>query len=264
MRSIQFICLLGILLFANTLSAQYIQLIENRGELGVMGGGSYYHGDIASDKLFYQPNFGAFYKKQMNDYVGIRLNYEYLAIGANDIQSSNPYEKARGLKFSRTAHDVSIMGEFYFLKFINGNKRFRFSPYLGFGMGALKTITSTSNYSGASKRTYVYPINLGFKYNVTGPWNIFGEATYRFTNSDNLDFFADSVTYIHPTSGVSYQASSSGNDQYFTTKLGISYNLLEIYGPDKLKKPKKSFFPTMDDKQRKSSKKGIFSFFKRK
>lgn len=264
MRSIQYIFLLSILLFANSLSAQYIQLIENRGEVGIMGGGSYYRGDIASDRLVYKPNFGAFYKKQMNDYVGIRINYEYLAIAANDMQSSNPYEKARGINFSRTAHDVSIMGEFYFLKFINGNKQFRFSPYLGFGMGALKTITTTSSYLTASKRTFVYPINLGFKYNVTGPWNIFAEATYRFTNSDKLDFFADTDTRTPAPGGTTYQASSSGNDQYFTTKLGISYNLLEIYGPDKFKKPKKSFFPTKEEKQFKSNKKGIFRFFRRK
>ena len=35
------------------------------------------------------------------------------------------------------------------------------------------------------------------------------------------------------------QASSSGNDQYFSTKMGISYNFVSIYGPDKPKKPKK-------------------------
>lgn len=250
--------------WANTLPAQYIQLIENRGEVGVMGGGSYYHGDIASDKLFYKPNFGAFYEKQMNDYVGIRLNYEYLAIGANDAQSSNAYDKARGINFSRTAHDVSIMAELNFLKFINGHKQFRFTPYLGFGMGALKTITSTSSYSSASKRTFVYPINLGFKYNVIGPWNIFGEATYRFTNSDKLDFFADTDISTSGSGGATYQASTSGNDQYFSTKLGISYNLLKIYGPEKLKMPKKSLFSTKEEKQVKSNKIGIFRFFKRK
>ncbi len=255
MRSIQYIILLSILLYANSLSAQYIQLIENRGEVGVMGGGSYYHGDIASDKLFYQPNFGAFYKKQLNDYVGVRVSYEYIALGANDLQSSNSYDTKRGLHFERVAHDVSIMGEFNFLKFINGNRHFRFTPYLGFGFGGWKTIKGSSNNPNANtKRTFVYPINIGFKYNISGPWNIFGEATYRFTNSDKIDYFSDLDAYQPAGSINKFQASTSGNDQYFSAKLGISYDLLKIYGPEKAKKEKHSA----------SNKKGLFRFFKRK
>lgn len=133
MRRIHLILLWACLLIANTVAAQYIQLLENKGEIGVMGGGSYYRGDIASDQLFFKPNFGLFYKKQLNDYVGVRLTYEYVALGANDLQSNNAYDYKRGLFFERTAHEVNIMGEFYFLKFISGNKNYRYTPYLGFG-----------------------------------------------------------------------------------------------------------------------------------
>jgi hypothetical protein len=243
MRRIQIIFLLSSLLFAMNLGAQHISLVENRGEIGMMGGASFYRGDIATDFLFYKPNFGVFYKKQLNDYVALRLNYEYISIGANDIQSNNFYEFKRGLYFTRTAHDVSLMGEFYFLKFINGNKSFRFTPYLGFGVGAWKSIASSTNLENAkTQRTITYPINLGFKYNLSGPWNIFGEATYRFTNSDKIDFFADDTHHMPAGFQYDIQASTSGNDQYFTTKLGVSYNLRSIYGPDKPKKPRKWLF----------------------
>jgi opacity protein-like surface antigen len=250
--------LLG-LLFVNLVSAQYIQLIDNRGEIGIMGGGTYYRGDIATDQLFYKPNAGLFYKKQLNDYVGIRLTYEYIALGANDAQSLNPYEVSRGFYFEKKAHDVSLMAELNFLKFINGNKEFRFTPYLGFGIGGMKTISFLSSLSNPpSKQTILFPINLGIKYNVFGPWNIFGEATYRFTNSDKIDFFDDHTT----TSGI-IQASRSGNDSYFSAKLGISYNLLKIYGPDKPKAPKKPFFKSRGASKEKTIKNGLFSFLKR-
>lgn len=243
MRRIQIIFILSSMLCAMNLSAQHISLVENRGEIGIMGGASFYRGDIATDILFYKPNFGVFYKKQLNDYVGLRLNYEYISIGANDIQSSNFYQFKRGLYFTRTAHDVSLMGEFYFLKFINGNKSYRFTPYLGFGVGAWKSIESATNLDTANtQRTITYPINLGFKYNLSGPWNIFGEATYRFTNSDKIDFLADNTHHIPAGFKYDIQASTSGNDEYFTTKLGISYNLRSIYGPDKPKTPRKWLF----------------------
>ncbi len=262
MRRLKYIHILFCVLLANIVSAQNIQLVENKGEIGVMGGGSYYHGDIASDQLFFKPNFGAFYKKQFNDYVGIRLTYEYIGLGANDAQSANYYDSKRALYFERISHDISIMGEFYFLKFINGNKQFGFSPYLGFGVGGWKSISGKSNLPNPiTQRTIVYPINLGFKYNLFGPWNMFGEITYRFTNSDKLDYFDDTQTYTNADG--TFQASTSGNDRYFSSKFGISYNLLKIYGPDKTKKAKKSFFKPNKEKQQKSSKKGLFSFLKR-
>ena len=176
-----------------------------------MGGASFYRGDIASDILFYKPNIGVFYKKQLNDYVGLRLNYEYISIGANDLQSNNFYDFKRGLNFTRVSHDVSLMGEFYFLKYINGNKQYRFTPYVGFGVGAWKSISGSTNIdTPKTQRTILFPVNLGFKYNISGSWNIFTEVTYRFTNSDKIDYFSD-VNYHIP-------AGSSTNKQgYFLT-----------------------------------------------
>lgn len=265
MRRIQLILLLTVMFYAMNLSAQHLSLVENKGEIGVMGGATFYRGDIATDILFYKPNLGVFYKKQLNDYVGLRLNYEYISIGANDIQSNNFYERNRGLYFTRTAHDVSLMGEFYFLRFINGNKSYRFTPYLGFGLGAWKSIKSTTNVDPATTvRTITYPLNLGFKYNLFGPWNIFGEATYRFTNSDKIDFFADNTHYVPSTSQNEIQASTSGNDQYFTAKLGLSYNIISTYGADKPKKHKKWLFFNRSDTQQNTSSNGLFGFLKRK
>ncbi len=263
MRRIQLILLGACLLMANTIAAQYIQLLENKGEIGIMGGGSYYRGDIASDQLFFKPNFGFFYKKQLNDYVGVRLTYEYIALGSNDLQSKNTYDYDRGLFFERTAHEVNIMGEFYFLKFISGNKNYRYTPYLGFGVGAWKTIDAKFNVpAGGTPRTIVFPLNLGFKYNVTGPWNLFGECTYRFVASDRVDYFSD----FYKING--FEGSTSGNDQYFSAKLGLSYNLLKVYGPDKPKSNKRSFFSrsknsASNSSSNNTSKKGFLGLFKR-
>jgi len=265
MRRIQLILLCSSMLYAINLSAQHISLVENKGEVGVMAGASYYRGDIANDVLFYQPNFGAFYKKQLNDYVGVRLNYEYISVGANDVQSFNYYNFKRALYFTRKSHDVSIMGEFNFLRLINKNRNYNFTPYLGFGFGGWKSISGTNNVENpTTQRTYVFPLNVGFKYNMFGNFNLFSEATYRFTSSDKIDYFADDNQHFSVGSKFNFQPSASGNDQYFSAKVGISYTLISVYGPDKPKKDKKGLFSSGNGDNGNSSKKGLFSLFKRK
>lgn len=254
-------------------TAQYTQLVENRGEVGLFQGMSGYRGDIAPGVYTFNPTYGAFYKKLVNDYIGIRFNYEKIHLEGNDNFASNMFVFYRALRFQKEAHDASVMLELYFLKMIDGNKHYRFSPYLSFGVGALKSISgelidnvsntpaTTSVPLTKSNLTLTYPINLGFKYNVIGKFNLFGEATYRFTNTDRIDFFGDDFTR-----GLqSFQPSASGNDQYFSFKLGLSYNLLKIYGPDKkLNEKKKSVFAGDENVSKTSSKKGLISLFKRK
>ena len=265
----QFIYLFIFFLCTKTIHAQHLQLIENRGELGVFAGQASYKGDLAPNIQFISTNFGVFYKRQLNDYVGLRLNYEILPLGAFDLitgDSLNSHMRGRNLYFKTTYQDISLMTELYFLKFINGNKKYRFSPYLGFGVGYLSPLKDTSNYKNLAgeytqaPNIITMPLNIGFKYNVVGSFNVFGEFTYRFTSSDQLDHFGDNDS--HPNGGVNYQASTSGKDQFFSAKLGLSYNFLRIYGPDPRPKAKRdNLFSKTSNK---GTKKSLFGFFKRK
>jgi len=267
----QFIFLFFLLFFTTGLRAQYLQLIENKGEFGVFAGQASYNGDLAPNLQFLTLNFGGFYKRQLNDYVGLRLNYEIVPLGAFDsltANNMNSYVHGRNLYFKTTYQDISLMTELYFLKFINGNKKYRFSPYLGFGVGYLSPLKDSSNYKVGGKSTQApniitMPLNIGFKYNVAGSFNLFGEFTYRFTSSDQLDHFGDKDN--HPYGGVNYQASTSGKDQFFTAKLGLSYNFLRIYGPDPRPKAKReNLFSKTSKSSNKGAKKSLFGFFKRK
>ena len=274
----QFIYLLFLLFFTTSVQAQYLQLVENKGEFGVFAGQASYNGDIAPNLQFLTTNFGGFYKRQLNDYVGLRLNYEIVPLGAFDSLTANnvnSYVRERSLYFKTTYQDISLMTELYFLKFINGNKKYRFSPYLGFGVGYLSPLKDTStplrdssNYKipGASTKApniITMPLTIGFKYNVVGSFNLFGELTYRFTNSDELDHFGDNN--IYPKGVTNYQASTSGKDQFFSAKLGLSYNFLRIYGPDPRPKAKRdNLFSKTSKSSNKGTKKSLFGFFKRK
>jgi len=267
----QFIFLFFLLFFTTGLRAQYLQLIENKGEFGVFAGQASYNGDLAPNLQFLTLNFGGFYKRQLNDYVGLRLNYEIVPLGAFDsltANNMNSYVHGRGLYFKTTYQDISLMTELYFLKFINGNQKYRFSPYLGFGVGYLSPLKDASNYKVGGQSTQApniitMPLNIGFKYNLLGSFNFFGEFTYRFTSTDEMDHFGDKDSYLN--GGINYQASTSGKDQFFSAKLGLSYNFLRIYGPDPRPKAKRD---NLFSKQSKSSNKGprksLFGIFKRK
>lgn len=266
----QCIYLFSLLFFATNVHAQHLQLIENKGEFGAFAGQASYNGDLAPNLQFLAFNYGGFYKKQLNDYVGLRLNYELVPLGAIDSLTSstmNSYVHGRSLFFKTTYQEISLMAELYFLKFINGNKNLRFSPYLGFGAGYMSALKDTSNYPAGNPskapKVITVPLNLGFKYNLAGSFNFFGEFTYRFTSSDLVDHFGDNN--IYSKGGIDYQASTSGRDQFFSAKLGLSYNLQRIYGPDPSPKPKKDNLLTKGSNSgKKAINKRLFGFFKRK
>ena len=245
--------------------AQHLQLLENRGEIGWFTGQASYRGDIAPDKFLFNKSNGGFYKKQYNDYAGFRLNYEKIQLGNYDSASKNTYAKSRSLFFSRQFHDISLMGEFYFTRFLPGNKAYRFTPYLGIGLGYLfASDTGQKNvllFSTEKNGYFNFPIQLGLKYNITNRWNIYCEAMYRFVNSDELDFIADGQLYSKSlgTSAIYYQGSRSGKDQFFSAKAGISFNLIKIYGEEKWKPVKRSKLSSRKEQAEGQAKPGFFS-----
>lgn len=238
---------------------QHLSLMKDKGELGAMVGYSSYNGDVAGDIQFMKMNYGAFYKKQLNAYIGLRLNYEKINLGASDATSLNAYNLARNFYFKRNFHEVSILSELYFNRFINGRKRFRFSPYLGFGAGLLISSSVDVSSNGKFNNQYPFiPINLGLKYSISEHVNVFAEYKHRFTTTDYIDHFTDEQLYN------GYQSGRSGKDQYFSALIGLSYNFREIYGPDPIKNKKHK---KLDSDNQSTNRRSLFGFlnpFKRK
>lgn len=254
-------------LFSFSSKAQHLQLINDKGELGAFMGYSSYNGDIASDVQFVQSNYGTFYKKQLNSYIGLRLNYEKLNLGASDLSSKNQYEFARRFIFERNFHEVSVLSELYFNRFITDRKNFRFSPYLGFGIGYLfKGDKDLQNGFAPSEKNRIItlPINLGFKWNVYKQISLLSEFKYRFSTSDYIDHFPDETPMSLIGVINKYQGSKSGKDLLMSGSLGISFNFRKIYGPEKFKKPKRKKSEVEDTSPKKKSKLLFFLPFSRK
>lgn len=262
-----YIFLLFVFLYSVSAKAQHLQLINDKGEVGAFMGYGSYNGDIASDVQFIKMNYGAFYKKQLNAYIGLRVNYEKLNLGASDVSSQNAYDFARGFTFQRDFHEISVLSELYFNRFITDRKNYRFSPYLGFGVGYLinGSIDETNGFANPAKnRIATMPINLGFKWNVYKQISLFGEFKYRFTTSDYVDHFPDGVLLSIPGSSNQFQGSKSGKDELLSASLGLSYNFRKIYGPEKFKPSKKKKSDIEDHSPKKRSKWLFFLPFNRK
>lgn len=245
---------------------QHLELMKDKGEAGVMMGYGSYNGDIAPDVQFIKMNYGVFYKKQFNEFIGIRLNYQSFNLNVSDAGSSNVYAIARNYAFQRNFHELTIMTELYFNKFMSGKKGYRLTPYLGFGAGLLIGAGTDISSNGYFNNQYpVIPINLGLKYGITNHFNLFAEYKQSFTISDYIDHLADNQLFKNPITGVLYQGSKSGKDNLLTVQMGISYNFRSVYGPDPIKRKKHvNLRPDSKLASSKLSKFNILKLFKRK
>ncbi len=253
--------------------AQLLESFVHQGEMGVSVGVGQYFGDLNTNASISHPKFaaGAFYRKQFNNYVGMKIAGNYAFLGASDVNSKNPTEQRRNLSFNTNVWELSISGDFNFFKFYPGFSDYSFTPYVSLGVGVfsfdpytyyggnkyfLRTIGTEGqgsplypNLKPYSNIAMCIPLGVGLKYALNESMNIFGEITYRFTNTKYLDDV--SGTYApdafptdangNPTIGYllqdrSYetgtligikgrQRGNGQNDSYVTLQFGISFNL---------------------------------------
>lgn len=91
--------------------------LAQKNELGIMLGGSNYHGDLAYNIVPKETNFsgGAYYRFNLNEYWSMRPTISYLKIGGADSNFSE-YE-LRNLSFTNRIYEVSNVMEFNFQPF---------------------------------------------------------------------------------------------------------------------------------------------------
>ncbi len=200
------------LLFSYTVSkAQLMESFVHTGELGVGVGLAHYFGDLNPDARINSPkmSFGAFYRKQVSNYVGIRISGDYHFLGYSDIYSQNTVQRRRNLSFNTSIWELGLSGDFNFFRFQPGFQGYHYTPYIGLGIAvfsydpyaylngqkyqlrALGTEGQGSalypNLNPYTSTAIAIPITLGYKYALNERMNIFGELVYRFTNTDYID-----------------------------------------------------------------------------
>jgi hypothetical protein len=183
----------------------------HQGEVGIAAGIGHYFGDLNPNFAVNRPKIaaGIFFRKQITNYIGIRLSGDYAMLGYSDIYSSNPVQQQRNLSFNTNVWEISLAGDFNFFEFRPGFEGYNFTPYIGLGVGVFsydpyaylngeKYLLRTLGTEGQGSSLYPalqpyspiaisIPFTVGAKYALNERTNVFGEITYRFTTTDYLD-----------------------------------------------------------------------------
>ena len=108
------------------------------GEIGVMAGVSQYFGDLNPDFHFNTPKaaFGYIFQETIWKLYGSKDRGKFTQLGYSDVYNTqNEYDHRRNLSFNSNIWELSLQGDFNFFKFIPGEARYRYTPYVTFGMG---------------------------------------------------------------------------------------------------------------------------------
>ena len=193
-----------------------------QGEFGITAGMAHYFGDLNPRAKLNRPKpaVGVFYRKQFNNYLGLRISGHYAQLGYSDIYSNNAFQNTRNLSFNTDIFEVAVHGDFNFLKYIPGNPYYSFTPYVTIGVGAfsynpyaylnnkkvylrpLGTEGQNIGYvgpDGKKRKPYgsvavCVPIGIGFKYSINNDVNLSLQAAQRLTTTDYIDDV--STTYV--------------------------------------------------------------------
>ena len=183
-----------------------------QGEFGISAGVSQYFGDLNPDMHFNTPKpvVGIFFRKQVTDYIAVRIAAHFAQIGYSDVYNTqNAFDLRRNLSFNSNIWELGIQGDFNFFRFIPGDGNHRATPYLTLGIGMLsfdpyaylggqkyylrelgtegQGTAAYPNRKPYTNITACIPLGLGYKYNLNPRMNIGIEVVYRFTTTDYLD-----------------------------------------------------------------------------
>jgi hypothetical protein len=163
-------------------------IAQRNANFGIIGGISYYMGDINPGLHYYNPSFaiGAIYRINFNPRYALRGNAYYTTVSGSDLDFPNvlhpdrPYEP---VTFSTSLLDMNLQVEFNFLPFTPNVGRYNFTPYVSCGLGftmALSTNAGTNHH-------LTFPFGIGAKMNISKRMSTGLEWSFRKAFTDLID-----------------------------------------------------------------------------
>jgi Domain of unknown function (DUF6089) len=187
------------------------QSFVHEGEIGITLGAAHYFGDLNNRASVNRPkpSVGFFMRKQIGNYVAVRLAANYAQLGYSDRYSDVEFNRRRNLSFNTHLFEVGLQGDFNFFRFEPWSDEYFFTPYVTLGAGVFnynpyayldgeKHFLRPLGTEGQGSvqypdRTFYkntgfsFPIGMGVKYNLTKNINLILEVAHRFTTTDYLD-----------------------------------------------------------------------------
>lgn len=214
------IIFLGFILLNGGRASAQPQSFVHEGEIGITFGAAHYFGDLNSRGALNRPkpSVGFFMRKQIGNYVAVRLAANYAQLGYADQYSKIQFNRRRNLSFNTQLFEIGLQGDFNFFRFEPWSDDYFFTPYVTIGAGIFnfnpyaylngdkhylrplgtegQGSTLYPNRKFYKNMAFCFPIGMGVKYNLTRNINLMLEVTHRFTTTDYLDDV--STTYAGP------------------------------------------------------------------
>lgn len=189
-------------------------------EIGIIGGVSYYTGDINHNRLFYAPKpaYGIFYRGKIDDHNNYRVQISRQDIAGNDADFPSEYQQTRARSFQNTIYELGLQYEFNFFPY-NLSNRQHATTYFTTGASVV-LITMPDQYFSAA-----FPVGFGVKYGIGKRLTIGAEWTYKFAFTDDLDLLPPNTQDPNLTPAENKQINNpSDKDWYSLAGIIISYN----------------------------------------
>jgi opacity protein-like surface antigen len=217
----------GILLVLLLLLPLTNSIAQRKSDIGLIGGASYYMGDVNPTRHFYAPSAagGIIYRYNLNPRNSFRFSAMYTSLKGSDSDFTDAFQGSRGNSFRTSIIDLGITTEFNFMDYQPTKlRKNRYSPYVCGGIGYASVLSSTVESTSAlvdpntkAKSTATLLFGGGFKYNLARRWSIGGEWTFRKTLGDMLD----GTENIGAEEGVFFH----NNDWYSIIGIFITYKI---------------------------------------
>lgn len=203
------------LLLTGTLTASHAQVLEStviNGEFGFSVGAAHYFGDLNTRAAINRPKLAAsiLFRKQFGNYIALRVQGTYAALGYSDKYSDNEVQRLRNLSFNTNIFEMALLGDFNFFRYVPGQEGYNFTPFVSIGAGFftydpyaylkgekyyLRPLGTEGQNNSAlypNRKPYgtmaaCLPIGVGVKYGLSSRMNLTFEIQYRFTSTDYID-----------------------------------------------------------------------------
>jgi len=184
---------------------------QRKSDLGLCLGTAYYMGDVNPILPFSSPgiNLGVVYRYNFNIRYVLKLEANYMKLGANDANFTDYFQLARNLSFNFPAYDFASQFEFNFLPLKFVARKFGLSPFISSGI-AYKLMQNNN--------AFVFPFALGVRSTIGENWSIGMQWNCRKTFNDKLDGVENLVD-------ENLKSAIHNNDWYFFANVFITYKI---------------------------------------
>lgn len=221
---------------------------QDKLELGIMGGVTYYLGDLNQSQQFKDPRpaLGFLARYAINDRLAAKVNIfgggiageypsageRYPIIHERPTTNSNVGGVVSGgeYEFSRALVSLGFMGEFNFRSFdhVFNKSESLWTPYITAGLGGTFYKSYAEDASGKTDFVLSLPFGLGIKYKISKWLRIGAEWTIHKTFADDLDLVEPKSGQINPNDpyGANYHTVTHNNDWYSFCGITITASML--------------------------------------